>query len=119
MRSLRQSPPFMPTPGVDVPRVIIAGGGISGLATAAFLDGVDKVVLEAAAHAGGNVRSDLVDGRVMDRAANGWLDSEPAMGRLLNRLGLADQVVPASDRSATRWIYACLLYTSPSPRDIS
>ena len=42
----------------------------------------------------------------MDRAANGWLDSEPAMDRLLKRLGLADQVVPASDRSATRWIYA-------------
>ena len=89
-----------------MPRVIIVGGGISGLATAAFLDDVDGVVLEAAAQAGGNVRSDLVDGRVMDRAANGWLDSEPAMDRLLERLGLADQVIPASDRSATRWIYA-------------
>ncbi|MCB9766337.1 MAG: protoporphyrinogen oxidase [Alphaproteobacteria bacterium] len=89
-------------------QVILIGAGISGLATATFLHdaGVDVQVLEAAAHPGGNVRSDRVDGRVLDQAANGWLDSEPAMSRLLDIAGLSAQVVPASDRYKTRWIYA-------------
>lgn len=98
--------PFTPTAGVDVPRVVVIGGGISGLATAAFLEEVDVTVLESGEVAGGNVRTDIVDGRVLDRAANGWLDSEPAMSRLLVRLGLDAEITPASDRSATRWVYA-------------
>jgi len=89
-------------------RVVIVGAGVSGLATATFLcaAGVDCTVLEAGAEAGGNVRTDRFDGRVLDRAATGWLDSEPAMGRLLDALALSDQIVPASHRSATRWVFA-------------
>ena len=89
-----------------MPRVVIVGGGVSGLSTGAFLEEVDTVVLEASERAGGNVRTDIVDGRVLDRAANGWLNTEPAMLRLLERLGLTDQITPASERSSTRWIYA-------------
>ena len=91
-----------------MPRVIVVGAGVSGLATATFLRarGLDCTVLEAAPEAGGNVRSDRIQGRVLDRAATGWLDSEPAMGRLIELLGLSDQVVPASHRSAARWIFA-------------
>jgi oxygen-dependent protoporphyrinogen oxidase len=91
-----------------MPSVVIVGAGISGLATATFLRerGVDCTVFDAAPEAGGNVRTDRIDGRVLDRAATGWLDSEPAMGRLIDLLDLTDQVIPASHRSATRWIYA-------------
>jgi len=89
-----------------VARVIIVGAGVSGLATGAFLEDINGVILEASERAGGNVRTDVVDGRILDRAANGWLDTEPAMDRLLDRLGLADAVTPASARAATRWIYA-------------
>jgi len=89
-------------------QVLIVGGGVSGLATATFLQasGVETTVLEADAEAGGNVRSDRFDGRVIDRAATGWLDSEPAMDRLLEHLQLEDQIVPASHRSSTRWVFA-------------
>jgi len=84
------------------------GAGVSGLATATFLrdKGIDCTVLEASDEAGGNVRTDRIEGRVLDRAATGWLDSEPAMGELLDLLDLQKQVVAASQRSATRWIYA-------------
>lgn len=88
--------------------VVIVGAGVSGLATATFLraEGIECIVLESGQSAGGNVRSDRFEGRVLDRAATGWLDSEPAMGRLIEQLGLTDQIVPASHRSATRWVYA-------------
>jgi oxygen-dependent protoporphyrinogen oxidase len=87
-------------------RVVVVGAGVSGLATATFLGDVHCKVLEAGEMPGGNVRTDYVDGRVIDRAANGWLDSEPAMDRMLALLGLSEQALPASDRSAIRWVYA-------------
>ena len=91
---------------MDSPRVVVVGAGVSGLATATFLDDVTCTVVEAGDVPGGNVRTDYFEGRVIDRAANGWLDSEPAMTRLLERLELDAHVMPASTRSATRWIYA-------------
>ena len=88
--------------------VIIIGGGTSGLATANLLQsrGHTVEVLERQSTPGGNVRSTRESGWVLDHAANGWLDSEPAMTRLLERLGLGDRTVAASDTYGTRWIYA-------------
>jgi oxygen-dependent protoporphyrinogen oxidase len=88
-------------------RIVIVGGGVSGLSTAAFLEGsgLEVTVLEAADEAGGNVRTDRIGGRILDRAATGWLDSEPAMDRLLERVGLTGRTVAARDQG-TRWIYA-------------
>ena len=66
--------------------VVIVGAGIAGLSLAAFLgDEHDVRVLEAAELPGGHVRSEHIEGRTLDRAANGWLDSEPAIGRLVER----------------------------------
>lgn len=88
--------------------VIVVGAGISGLAAATFLRdrGHTVEVLERAEQPGGNVRTTRQDDWVLDHAANGWLNSEPAMGRLLGLLGLADRTVPASDNYGTRWIFA-------------
>lgn len=89
-------------------KLVIVGAGISGLAAAAFADrpGTELLVLEAGDTPGGNVRTDRVDGRALDRAANGWLDNEPAMGRLLELAGLTDRIVRANDTFGTRWIFA-------------
>lgn len=89
-------------------RVIIVGAGVSGLATAAFLDGSghDIQVIESQPEPGGLVRSDRTDGRVCDRAANGWLDNEPAIERLIERVGLTDQILPVNDKFKARYIFA-------------
>lgn len=89
-------------------RVAIVGGGVSGLATAAFLvaRGAEATVLEAADAPGGNTRSQREQGYVVDQAANGWLDNEPAMDRLLGLLGQRERLVPASGVYNRRWIFA-------------
>ena len=77
-------------------RVIVVGSGISGLATAWHLAKEHEVlVLEANDEPGGNVRSETVEGFVFDKAANGWLDNEPAVDRLLAELDV--EVVKATD----------------------
>lgn len=76
-------------------RVLVIGSGISGLAVAAWLgEAHDVVVLEASDEPGGNVRSETVEGFVFDKAANGWLDDEPAVTRLLEKLDV-DEVKAA------------------------
>ena len=78
-------------------RAVVIGAGASGLTAAEWLSESALVtVLEAGARAGGKVRSERVGGRVFEWAANGFLDNEPAMGRLLRRLDLRDRLLPAT-----------------------
>jgi len=88
-------------------RVVVIGAGISGLAAATFLHhkDIEVVVLDAAGQAGGNVRTLQSGNRSIDRAANGWLDSEPAMSELLRIAGLDAALSPASTERDTRFIF--------------
>ncbi|MED5371755.1 MAG: protoporphyrinogen oxidase [Myxococcota bacterium] len=84
--------------------ILILGAGVSGLAVAEWLrDDHNVQVLEAGPGPGGKVSSEVVDGFTFDRAANGWLDNEPAMERLLLRAGLSQQVVKATP-GGTRYV---------------
>ncbi len=86
------------------PRVAVVGAGISGLSCAEWLlDHAAVTVLEAGPRAGGNVGTELVEGRVFERAANGFLDSEPLMMAMVDRVGLADELLPATH--GTRYVY--------------
>jgi len=67
-------------------RVVIIGAGMAGLACAVKLvdAGCDVVVLEAAAHVGGRVWSDEVDGFILDRGFQVYLPAYPDAGKLLD-----------------------------------
>lgn len=76
--------------------IVVAGGGITGLATGWELQrrGADVTVLEATDRPGGVVRSAVVDGRVLD-----WGPQRarltPTFRRTIQALGLEDEVVTA------------------------
>jgi oxygen-dependent protoporphyrinogen oxidase len=93
-------------------RIVVVGGGVAGLTLAHNLlrlgareRGVDVIVLERAARAGGNLRSDHVDGYLCEAGPNGFLDNAPRTLQLVSELGLDGRLLPSHDRARRRYIY--------------
>ena len=92
-------------------RVVVVGGGISGLAAAWELSGGSKprsdpteiVVLESSDRLGGMLRSDDLAGRVVDMGADGFLGRRPEAVQLCREVGLEDKLVPIAARGAAVW----------------
>ena len=66
--------------------VIIVGAGISGLATAIHLqnEGLNVKVFEASDRVGGRIKSDYIDGYILDRGFQVLLTSYPEAQRMLD-----------------------------------
>src|SRR5882724_4043696 len=82
-------------------RIVIVGGGISGLTLAYRLEqrlpDVEVTVLERERHVGGKIGTLEADGFRVERGPNGFLDNKPQMLDLCRDLGLADRLVAASE----------------------
>jgi oxygen-dependent protoporphyrinogen oxidase len=79
-------------------RTVIVGAGISGLTLAWALRarGTPVTVLEGSDRVGGQIRSWLDEGFVLEAGPNGFLDREGAVSRVAAGLGIADRLRPAS-----------------------
>jgi oxygen-dependent protoporphyrinogen oxidase len=89
-----------------VRRVVVVGGGISGLAAAWELTGRDDtsvVVVESTARLGGALNSEHFGGRVVDTGPDGFLGRRPEALDLCRELGLGDALVPIAGRGAGVW----------------
>jgi oxygen-dependent protoporphyrinogen oxidase len=86
--------------------VAIIGAGISGLATAAWLDaaGVKVLVLESAPHAGGVMRSERYDDFLVETGPNSLLETTPHIGELIALAGLQEQAVYPGGAGSKRYI---------------
>jgi protoporphyrinogen/coproporphyrinogen III oxidase len=86
-------------------RVVVAGGGITGLATAWYLrDVADVVVLEASARAGGQVRTIELGGAHLDVGADAMLARQPEGVELARELGLGRDLVEPVTGSVWLWV---------------
>jgi oxygen-dependent protoporphyrinogen oxidase len=95
-----------------VRRVAIVGGGVAGLALAHALDqrgararGVGALVLERSPCAGGNIRSEVTEGYLLEAGPNGFLDSVPETLDLVRDLGLEGELEVSHDRARRRYIF--------------
>ncbi len=86
----------------DTLRVVVAGAGITGLAAAHRLRevsaalGLPRVevrVLESGSRPGGQIRTERIDGLVLEAGADSMIAQKPAGLALCERLGLADDLV--------------------------
>jgi oxygen-dependent protoporphyrinogen oxidase len=89
-----------------VRRVVVVGGGISGLAAAWELAGGDNsvVVLESTARLGGALRSEPFGGRTVDTGPDGFLGRRPEALDLCREIGLGHALVPIAGRGAGVWV---------------
>ena len=88
-------------------KIAVVGGGISGLTCAFWLQklGHHVTIFEKKATLGGWVQSIKTPlGSIVDVAANGWLDNEPAVHELIEALEAQEEHIAVQDPKSTRWI---------------
>ena len=82
-----------------MPRVVIIGGGISGLSAAYYLakGGVASTIIESRPRLGGVIRTERVEGCTIEGGPDSFLSVKPAAFELLREVGLADEVIGSND----------------------
>ncbi|MEO7087143.1 MAG: protoporphyrinogen oxidase [Gemmatimonadaceae bacterium] len=94
-------------------RLLVVGGGISGLAAAwaarqranRVAGGLDVLVLERGGEVGGKARSERANGWLVECGPAGFLGGRPEMDRLVEGAGMSSDVVTASPSAAHRFIF--------------
>lgn len=85
----------------DTKRVVIIGGGITGLAAAYYLQKharenelpLDVKLVEASHRVGGKMQTYVKDGFVIERGPDSFLERKESAGRLAREVGLGDKLV--------------------------
>jgi oxygen-dependent protoporphyrinogen oxidase len=87
-------------------KAAIIGGGITGLTAAYELQraGVECTVYESSDRFGGAIRTVQEDGFLVECGPNSILDTHPNLGKLIARLGLEGNKLPASTAAQNRFI---------------
>jgi protoporphyrinogen/coproporphyrinogen III oxidase len=90
------------------PKVVIVGGGVSGLATAHYLHSslgsdVELTLVEGGSQLGGKVANQQFSGHLVDTGPDALLVRVPAMAALLEDLGLGEQIVAPASLGAHVW----------------
>ncbi len=95
-------------PTHDRADIAIVGGGIAGLSAAYALwnRGVDFRLLEAGSRFGGVIRSETLDGFLLEAGPDSLLAQKPEALTLCRELGLADRVIPTNPEQ--RAVYVLL-----------
>jgi oxygen-dependent protoporphyrinogen oxidase len=80
-------------------RVVIIGGGISGLATAYYLNkgGASSTIVESRPRLGGVIQTEKIDGCTIEAGPDSFLSVKPAALDLIGELGLRADVIGSND----------------------
>src|ERR1017187_10582759 len=89
-------------------RIAIIGGGISGLSAAYSLEehrragaDLDYVLYEASARLGGVLRTERIDGCLVEAGPDSFITEKPWATDLCRALGLGDQLIGSQDLAPT------------------
>ncbi|OGU65496.1 MAG: protoporphyrinogen oxidase [Stygiobacter sp. RIFOXYC12_FULL_38_8] len=87
-------------------KIVILGAGISGLATAFWLNkkGFEVTILEAQSQVGGAMQTKCEDGFLIDFGPNSGLETTPLIRQIVEEVGLSDEMIYASEISSKRYI---------------
>lgn len=82
--------------------VLVVGGGITGLSAAweLALAGLDVLLVESSAGLGGKVRTEWIDGHLVEHGPDSFITYKPAALDLARELHLGDQVISVQEPRA-------------------
>ena len=86
-------------------KIAIIGGGIAGLSAAYRAEGLRRtgagsyVLFEQSPRLGGVIRTEIVDGCVVEAGPDSFLSEKPAAAALCREIGLGDQLIGSNDAS--------------------
>ena len=88
-------------------KVVIIGGGISGLSAAYYLAkrGVGSTIFESRPRLGGVIRTEHIAGCTLEAGPDSFISAKPAALELIRELGLADQVIGSNDFSRKTYVW--------------
>lgn len=91
---------------MPVGRVVIVGGGISGLSTAYYLAkaGVRSTIIESRPRLGGVICTEHVDDCLIEAGPDSFLAAKPAAMDLIRELGLANEVIGSNDHKRVTFV---------------
>jgi len=91
-----------------VKRLLIIGGGITGLSAAweasRRAPDLSITLIEQDKNVGGKIRTDLVDGFVLEAGPDSFLTTRPEVLRLCEDMGIADGLIPRTPRKIGSFI---------------
>jgi oxygen-dependent protoporphyrinogen oxidase len=90
-------------------RVLVVGGGISGLSTAYFLqekiresgEPIETLLVEKGQHLGGSILTEKVNGFIIEAGPDCFLSEKPWTLRLCERLGIEDEALNTNENRRT------------------
>lgn len=87
-------------------KVLIVGGGISGLSAAYYLSkaGIRPTLIEKAPQPGGVIQTTVQQGCVLEAGPDGFMAAKPWAMELIREVGLADQIIGSNDHSRVTFI---------------
>jgi oxygen-dependent protoporphyrinogen oxidase len=92
-------------------RVAVIGGGISGLAAAYTLvrarqadAPIEEMLIEASDRLGGVIRTESIDGFVIEAGPDSFLAEKPQAAALARELGLGDELMGSNDHARRTYI---------------
>lgn len=94
-------------------RIIVIGGGISGLSAAYFIKKnadeaniqIDLKLLESASRLGGKIQSKFIDGYLCEWGPNSIFLNKPQNVELINDLGIKDELVYSNESAKKRFLF--------------
>lgn len=89
-----------------MPRVIIVGGGISGLSTAYYLRqaGIIATLVERRPRLGGVIETERIEGCVIETGPDSFLTQKPAALALIREVGLGGDVIGSNDHLRVTYV---------------
>lgn len=97
--------------GASGRRIVVLGGGITGLAAAYTLArareagaALEEFLIEASDRLGGVVRTERVEGFVLEAGPDSFLSEKPEAASLCRELGLGDSLLGSNDRERRSYI---------------